>query len=478
MDNGQDNPKPQPPAADPIAKMLGIEGGIDDRGDVRVTAPAPDHLPVDLPVVDAELISDQAATQGAAETVAQETMEPKAETVAPEDRIAADVAAYNKTSSGGALKVVKTIAPYVGIFVIGIFVYYYFFSSSTFSFTTLFPSRPAGMVASAQTSKSKQLAALEKTDAAAYNIWIKQFFFDVTDAKIIDPETDYSGNGLTNFQKYLLDLNPKVYDTIGKGYADGITVTNGLDPATAKPLAGARKDIVDTYFDTQAIRDRVTSSNLNGGPGSLMGVTPTVAAAAVAEGIAPAVVSSASNPGASSAGSSSAYQPAASKAVPVAKAADGSAYENALGINLNIPGALNISKLGISAPVFFSKSVNAMYDDLKKGVSHYTGTPLPGDHGTSYIVGHSSYYFWVHSSFKKIFASLDQLKTGDTFTITVTLQNGQQKVLSYKVSSTGLYKPDDQRQFINYASSRVALSTCWPPDTTAERFVAFGDLQP
>ena len=54
----------------------------------------------------------------------------------------------------------------------------------------------------------------------------------VSDPKILDPETDNSGNGLTNFQKYLLNLNPKSYDTLGLGEADSQTIAKGINPLT------------------------------------------------------------------------------------------------------------------------------------------------------------------------------------------------------------------------------------------------------
>ena len=78
--------------------------------------------------------------------------------------------------------------------------------------------------------------ALKKSESVAYANWINQFFFDIQDKDITSMDTDVSGNGLTNFQKYLLNLNPKVYDTQGNNIADGQLIIDGKNPWTGNAL--------------------------------------------------------------------------------------------------------------------------------------------------------------------------------------------------------------------------------------------------
>src|SRR5438093_1507422 len=81
---------------------------------------------------------------------------------------------------------------------------------------------------------------------------------------------------------------------------------------------------------------------------------------------------------------------------------------------LGTPNLLEISSLGIKAPVVYVDQANetAFQAALKDGVVHYPGTALPGQPGNVYIFGHSSDYFWSNGHYKTIFASLPQIKKG------------------------------------------------------------------
>ena len=80
---------------------------------------------------------------------------------------------------------------------------------------------------------------------------------------------------------------------------------------------------------------------------------------------------------------------------------------------------LSIKKLGISVPIVLN--VNGADKDeyfaaLQSGVAQMKGTALPGE-GNTVIFGHSSYYKDDPGQYKKIFSTLDQLKTGDEIKI-------------------------------------------------------------
>jgi LPXTG-site transpeptidase (sortase) family protein len=127
-------------------------------------------------------------------------------------------------------------------------------------------------------------------------------------------------------------------------------------------------------------------------------------------------------------------------------------------------------------PIIWTKANKDMLSDLLKGAVHYPGTALPGQTGTSYISAHSSNYPWVKSKYRDAFARLGAVKKGDSFMVTVTDPLGKPIKLHYVVDEIGIFKADDQRQFANTSNSVVALSTCWPVGTTANRLVLNGNL--
>jgi hypothetical protein len=122
--------------------------------------------------------------------------------------IEADIQAAKKPNFGPLLKLVL---PYLILFILGVVAYYFFFSK--FNISGLFRKTQKTV----QTTKESALTQLEKQNLEAYTVWIKSYYFDVSDAEVLDPEGDNSGNGLSNFQKFMFKLNPKDYDTLGWG---------------------------------------------------------------------------------------------------------------------------------------------------------------------------------------------------------------------------------------------------------------------
>src|SRR6185503_2930515 len=135
------------------------------------------------------------------------------------------------------------------------FLYFFFFSS--FDFGSLFKSNPTVM-----TQKDSALMALEKDNLPGFRVWMQEFYYDVSDAKVLDPNADNSGNGLTNFQKYLLNLNPKSYDTLGLGMADSEALAAGINPLTGNKLTDSQKSVIDAYFDMEVISNRLALNHL------------------------------------------------------------------------------------------------------------------------------------------------------------------------------------------------------------------------
>ncbi len=371
----------------------------------------------------------------------------------------------------------KSIVPYVVIFAIGLGLYFFYFSD--FSINNLFKSNNL-TIENVSTTTNADLEKLKTSEKINYDAWIKQFFFEVNDAEIISMDTDVSGNGLTNFEKYLLNLNPKVYSTRGGNQPDGQLVINGTSPWTGKPFTDKQKELVDKYLNKEVISNRITAAALTRGatkfaeyvnPDSPYYITPSTEQTGVPQ----------------TPGSSGIYEPtntnpeivnnqtAGNVAQQTQNQSQGNLNSNT-DINLSVPGRIEIPSNNISVPLIWTTAVANFEKDLKKGVVHYPGTALPGQTGTSYISGHSSGYLWDKSPYKTIFAGLGNVKDGTSFTVTVTLKNGKQVRYNYVVERRGEYAANDQAQFVNTADSVVALSTCWPIGTTAKRLVLFGKL--
>lgn len=95
---------------------------------------------------------------------------------------------------------------------------------------------------------------------------------------------------------------------------------------------------------------------------------------------------------------------------------------------------------------------------LTKGVVHMAFSPLPGQVGNSYVVGHSSNYQNVRSDYNYVFKELDKAKNDDVFI--VYDQDGRE--LRFKVfesvpidakDSTTAYKSFDNRRVVTLQAS-------------------------
>ncbi|HEX3099651.1 MAG TPA: sortase [Patescibacteria group bacterium] len=367
---------------------------------------------------------------------------------------------------------VKSVLPYVVIFAIGLGLYFFYFSD--FSINSLFKSNQLTIESVAV--NNKDLDKLKKDQATAYSAWMKQFFFEVNDDDIISMDTDVSGNGLTNFEKYLLNLNPKVYSTRGSNDGDGQLVLQNINPWTGKPFTDQQKELVDKYINKELISNRITAAALSRGVTKFAQYVSTDSPYY----IDPANLAQVSQNNPTTTPSEVASNQAAAQAAQ--QASNNAGSNNSLnlnsgsGINLAIAGKLDIPANNISVPLTWTKDVKDFDADLKKGLVHYPGTVMPGEIGTSYISGHSSGYIWDHSPYKTVFAVLGQVKDGTSFTITATQNDGKIVIFHYVVDHRGEYQADDQAQFVNTADSIVALSTCWPVGTTARRLVLFAKL--
>ncbi len=428
-----------PVATPEVEKMLGLNKlanqKSDDDSNDNVTSAKTGAMPANLPVANAS----PAAAPSVAEPADPVTVQQQQNSTA--------------TARSKAVNIIKIVLPYAAIFIVGIFLYYFFFSAVNFNVSGIIKSAAPGVTAPQQTA----IQQLESQNLAAYNAWVSGFYYDVTDPKVLDPNTDNSGNGLTNFEKYLLDLNPKSYDTLGLGMSDSQAISDGINPLTGQPLTQAQTAIISKYIDMEAVMNRLALYNMQN-PGMVAGAS---------------INSSGNSTGNGSGSQNSGVVVAQTSAVSLAPS---SLARNTSNVNTSIPGLLEIPDLKISVPIVWTQDPSDFDQDLQVGVVHYPGTAMPGQIGTTYIAGHSSNYVWAKGSYNHIFTHLDDLPNDASFQITVTNTSGQKVIYHYVATSRQQYSPTDQAQFANTGKSIVALSTCWPVGSTAKRLVIFGTL--
>ncbi len=316
-------------------------------------------------------------------------------------------------------QILKASWPYALIFLVALFFYLTLFTN--FSVISWVKNAPKSVETKIVKADKPVYANLD-----VYERWIRSYFYEVNDPALLDPAADISGNGLSNYQKFVLGLNPKRTDTMGLGMTDTQALLQGINPLTGSALTENQKKLIADYVDLESVANKLalqTSQN-----------TSRVAGVSTDES------------------------------------------RNGIEINTNIPAQLEIPKLKISVPVIWTQDTKDFDADLANGVVHYPGTAMPNEAGTAYISGHSSNYSWVKGNYNKIFSTLDGLQQYDSFQITATDVNGKKIVFHYVVTDKNIFKADDQTQFQSRNKSVVALSTCWPIGTSSKRLVVFGEL--
>jgi sortase A len=137
---------------------------------------------------------------------------------------------------------------------------------------------------------------------------------------------------------------------------------------------------------------------------------------------------------------------------------------------------LYIPKLGVAAPIIASKhDPTAPWDDVRedldRGVSLAPGLSKPGEEGTVWITGHSSDYAWRKGEYKTVFALLPALSLGDEIII-----DWEGKRYTYKVTGSEVVRPSNVSAFKSRGGKTLTLMTCYPPLTTARRWLTYAEL--
>jgi sortase A len=124
-------------------------------------------------------------------------------------------------------------------------------------------------------------------------------------------------------------------------------------------------------------------------------------------------------------------------------------------------GRIRIPKLG--KRYVFVSGVSA--DELDSGPGHYPTTALPGEHGTVGIAGHRTTY-------GAPFRHIDKLQPGDR--ISIRMPWGR---FAYSVHRKVVVLPKNTNSLRRARHDRLALTTCHPPFSDAERLVVIARLR-
>ncbi|MBI3231491.1 MAG: sortase [Candidatus Doudnabacteria bacterium] len=439
--------KSYPAASDTVAVMLGLNGGKQEEEQTQEIKPL--------------------ETQKAILGIQDEAQRANLKSPSLGRRANAEIKA-NINIKVDKSRFLRAILPYFMVFGIGLVAYYFFFSGIGLNLSEIFKIH-LNQTQAPKTVKDTALMVLQKDPQTleAYYLWISQFYFEVSDRTVLDPNADNSGNGLTNFQKFLLNLNPKSYDTLSLGMADSQAIALNINPLTGGQLTEGQRPIVEKYFDLEIINNRLAVEQLQRS-GLVAGSE-----------IKAQTYSSFGNFGRREAARSGNFKfasPKNSQNLVSRYDSQITPAVNSEDFNLNAPGRLEIPALSVNAPIIFTADPRNFEKDLQAGVVHYPGTALPGQIGTAYISGHSSNYIWAKGDYNKVFSRLGDLPDNSSFIITVVQKQGKEARFYYVVTHRREFSPTNQEQFRNTGESVAALSTCWPVGSTKSRMVVFGKL--
>ncbi len=133
------------------------------------------------------------------------------------------------------------------------------------------------------------------------------------------------------------------------------------------------------------------------------------------------------------------------------------------------PVKIAASDIHLNQPVSNPTSADAKVLDeaLLKGAVHYPGSALLGEEGNVLIFGHSSYLPTVFNLAYKAFNGIQNLKVGQT----ITVSSGS-NAYDYRVTSVRFAKATDENVIdLSKTSRRLTLVTCDSFKTKSDRFV-------
>lgn len=136
---------------------------------------------------------------------------------------------------------------------------------------------------------------------------------------------------------------------------------------------------------------------------------------------------------------------------------------------------LVIPSIDVTAPILWNIPIEDTLNGLQHGVVHVRESYMPGEVGRTFLVGHSSGYWWLHNPWTKVFALLDQTHDGD---LVFLRKNG--KTYGYRITHREVISPSDvaviRDEHLDH--NQLALMTCTPVGTSLNRLVLYAEPVP
>ena len=127
---------------------------------------------------------------------------------------------------------------------------------------------------------------------------------------------------------------------------------------------------------------------------------------------------------------------------------------------------LNIVNVDVNFASIYDK--NEALSILKYGIGNYLNPP--DSNKKTLLFGHSSGYSWDHSNYKTILREINKLQNGDRIYI-----NYKEKGYVYEVFDSQIIPASQDHVLVeNDNTHQLALYTCWPPNSIAQRYVVYG----
>jgi len=105
---------------------------------------------------------------------------------------------------------------------------------------------------------------------------------------------------------------------------------------------------------------------------------------------------------------------------------------------------------------------------LNEGLGHYLAPPSAGK--KMILFGHSSGYSWDTSPYKTLLRQINTLNNGDRIYL-----NYHEKGYVYEIFKSDIIDAQlDYTLLENQDNNELALYTCWPPNSIAQRYVVYG----
>lgn len=219
----------------------------------------------------------------------------------------------------------------------------------------------------------------------------------------------------------------------------------------ATPVAGWSEERIDAAFAAARAYNRRLAGQASAEPdiSDLVGASET-ALPGDSSGVIP------------TANSSTASSSAVGSSSGASSASADEDYDSLLNTGNGVMGAISIPSISANLPIYHGTSATA----LESGIGHLQGSSLPigGTSTHAVLTGHRGL---VKAA---MFTRLDEVKRGDTFSITVL-----GRTMEYRVDRIAVIEPDDTSQLgITPGEDRVTLMTCTPYGVNTHRLLVSG----